>query len=163
MRVEPPAAMDSVCDPHSDADTTSLSRPKPHARARPPGPPRADAHLREGPVNSSITDGRVEVALRLTEVAVAGGGKVGTSAAAASVGLSRSRFEHLFKARTGTTFRLAVRAMRLAKAKVLLRDPRLRVKEIAAQCGYASTSSFDREFRSKSGVTPSNYRRSTSG
>jgi two-component system, response regulator YesN len=74
-------------------------------------------------------------------------------------GLSPSRFEHLIKTETGSSFRASLRAMRLSRAKVLLSDPRLRIKEIAAQCGYAHTSNLAREFKRQFGLAPSAYRR----
>ena len=82
---------------------------------------------------------------------------------AARLGLSRSRFEHLFKAQTGATFRRYVRTTRLTRAKALLQDPCLRVKEVAWRCGYANTSSLTRGFEREYGLSPSDYRRSTSG
>jgi len=82
---------------------------------------------------------------------------------AARLGLSRSRFEHLFKVQTGTTFRRYVRTTRLARARVLLQDPRLRVKEVASRCGYANTSSLTRGFECEYGLSPSAYRGSTPG
>jgi transcriptional regulator GlxA family with amidase domain len=82
---------------------------------------------------------------------------------AASVGLSRSRLEHLFKAQAGASIRAYVEARRLAKAKALLQDVRLRIKEVAARCGYSSASSLTREFKRRLGFSPSKYRSSTPG
>jgi transcriptional regulator GlxA family with amidase domain len=78
-------------------------------------------------------------------------------------GLSRSRFAHLFRQQTGATFRAALGQVRLAKAAILLTDSTLRIKEIAARCGYADSHSFDKAFRSRFGLMPSAYRRSTYG
>jgi AraC-like DNA-binding protein len=74
------------------------------------------------------------------------------------IGLSASRFEHLLKAETGSTFRASLRAMRLHKARGLLLDLRLRVKEVSAHCGYAHTSNLTREFKREFGISPSAYR-----
>jgi len=78
-------------------------------------------------------------------------------------GLSRSRFAHLFRQQAGATFRAALGQVRLAKAAILLTDSTLRIKEIAARCGYANSHSFDKAFRSRFGLMPSAYRRSTYG
>ena len=84
-----------------------------------------------------------------------------TSQQAQTIGLSRSRFEHLFKEETGKAFKKYLQQARLAKAQRLLRDPTLRIKEIATQCGYSSTSNFSHDFKRSLGLTPSGYRRST--
>lgn len=76
-------------------------------------------------------------------------------------GLSRSRFAHLFRQQTGESFRASLGEFRLAKAAFLLTDCTLRIKEIAAVCGYADSHSFDAAFRRRFGLTPSAYRRST--
>ena len=104
-------------------------------------------------------DYRIEAALELIRTNLGG---VSASAIASHLGLSRSRFEHLFKAETGTTFRAYLRQTRLSTALQFLVNSRLRVKEISAQCGYASTSNLSREFKREFGVTPSEYRHSTS-
>jgi two-component system, response regulator YesN len=83
--------------------------------------------------------------------------------AACEVGLSTSRFEHPLKAETGSTFQQSLRSLRLNTAKRLLLDPRLRVKEIAAQCGYAHTSNLTREFKRQLGITPSGFREQQTG
>ncbi len=80
---------------------------------------------------------------------------------AAQVGLSRSRFEHLFKAETGVTFRSRSRSLRLERAQTLLADYALRIKEVGSQCGYSSTSYFAHDFKKFFQVSPSEYRRST--
>lgn len=80
---------------------------------------------------------------------------------AQKTGLSPSRFEHLFRAETGKAFKKYLQQARLAKAQRLPCDPTLRVKEIAAQCGYSSTSNFSRDFKKSLRLTPSGYRRST--
>jgi AraC-like DNA-binding protein len=135
-------------------------------------PRRSDAGRRSGlPERGSargantyaarFTDPRIQAAIRSVGDALETGVRVDDLAA--RLGLSRSRFEHLFKMQTGTTFRRYVRRTRLARAKALLQDPRLRVKEVASRCGYANTSSLTRAFERECGISPSDYRRSTSG
>jgi transcriptional regulator GlxA family with amidase domain len=80
---------------------------------------------------------------------------------AAQWGLSRSRFEHLFKKQTGDTFKSQLREVRLAHAKSLLADYSLTVKEVAFRCGYSSSSSFAHEFKKLLHSSPSKYRCST--
>jgi transcriptional regulator GlxA family with amidase domain len=85
------------------------------------------------------------------------------SGVASRVGLSRSRFQHLFRAETGLPFTAALRRLRLARATSLLGDWTLRIKEVATLCGYSTTASFSKGFRRRFGRAPSHYRRSTSG
>ena len=77
------------------------------------------------------------------------------------VGLSRSRFQHVFRRETGATFRECLRETRLAKACALLASRRLRVKEVSAQCGYARACDLTRAFEARFGLSPSQYRDGT--
>ena len=81
------------------------------------------------------------------------------SLVAEQAGLSRSRFEHLLKREAGESFTLSLRRLRLEKAKCLLADPSLSVKEIACRVGFLSTSAFSRAFRKLYGQPPSQWRR----
>ena len=80
---------------------------------------------------------------------------------AARVGLSRSRLEHLFKDQTGETVKSRLMNLRFERARALLPDYTLTIKEISFQCGYSSSSSFIREFRRIFSVSPSRCRGST--
>jgi len=104
------------------------------------------------------TDPRIKAALE--EMARQHVERLTADGLAAQLGLSRSRFEHLFKQHTGTTFRHHLRETRLVKARRLLADPGLRVKEVASKRGYATTSDLTRAFRERFGLSPSRYRRS---
>jgi AraC family transcriptional regulator len=79
------------------------------------------------------------------------------------VGLSRSRFEHLFRENLGVSLGQWQRGIRLRTSMRLLADPRLRVKQIAAECGYACVQDFTRAFKAAFGVSPIRYRNSLSG
>lgn len=109
----------------------------------------------------SVTDARIAASIEFIESRLEKG--VRASDVAAKLGLSVSRFGHVFRTQTGLTFRQYVRAARLVRAKMLLRDMRLRVEEVAWRCGYAHSSNLDREFEREFGLSPSAYRRSTSG
>lgn len=50
---------------------------------------------------------------------------------------------------------------RLERAKNLLAEPQLSVTEIGAKIGFSDTSSFSSAFRKNTGLTPTEYRRST--
>jgi len=79
------------------------------------------------------------------------------------LGLSHSRFEHLFTRETGTTFREHLREIRLARGSVLLANPRLRIKEVSAECGYSTTAAFTRAFKARLGLSPSAFSRGSLG
>lgn len=49
--------------------------------------------------------------------------------------------------------------VRLNQARLLLRDPRLAVAEVARRCGFASPQSFSRAFRRMDGRAPRAARR----
>ncbi|MBQ8687033.1 MAG: helix-turn-helix transcriptional regulator [Ruminococcus sp.] len=78
------------------------------------------------------------------------------------VRMSKSSFQHLYKKQFGTTFMQDLIQSRVSHAKMLLTSTNLSVSEIAVQCGYHSYAHFVRQFRSWSGVTPTEYRNTQS-
>ena len=80
---------------------------------------------------------------------------------AAQLRLSPSRFEHLFKNQTGQGFKAFLLTARMTKARNMLRDRTLRIKEVAAAVGYADASHFTRDFRRQFGQPPSRSRSSS--
>jgi AraC family transcriptional regulator of arabinose operon len=80
------------------------------------------------------------------------------TALAARMRLSPSRLEHHFKAQTGQGFKAFLRAARMTRARIMLKDLTLRVKEVAAAVGYADVSDFARDFRKRYGQSPSQSR-----
>jgi AraC family transcriptional regulator of arabinose operon len=111
--------------------------------------------------NAVPVDPRIQSTLETIRVEY--GAPLTVSRMAARAGLSRSRFEHLFRRQTGRTFRATLHEVRVAKAAILLADSSCRVKEIADKCGYSSSQSLDRAFRKRFGKPPSAYRRSIYG
>src|SRR5712692_1773501 len=77
---------------------------------------------------------------------------------ARSVGLSVSRFSHLFKVETGTTPILYLKSLRMQKAKELLNTTSLSVKEVSARFNL-DPSHFERDFRKVTGTSPGRYKR----
>jgi transcriptional regulator GlxA family with amidase domain len=80
---------------------------------------------------------------------------------AAQLRLSPSRFEHLFKNQTGRGFKAFLLAARMTRAKEMLKDRTLRIKEVAAAVGYANVSNFTRDFTKHYGESPSRSRSSS--
>jgi transcriptional regulator GlxA family with amidase domain len=77
---------------------------------------------------------------------------------AASVNLSVSRFQHLFKKEVEISIVKYINNLRLQKARKLLETSHLHVKEIRIQIGVTNESHFQRDFKRKFGETPNNYR-----
>ena len=64
----------------------------------------------------------------------------------------------VIKAATGHGFVYHVRVARIHNSTCLLSNLALNIKEIAYAVGYASTSDFDRSFKTITGMTPTQYR-----
>lgn len=67
-------------------------------------------------------------------------------------------FSQLFKQKTGHGFKEYVIQLRLDQAKLMLRDPKLKLAEIAERIGYQDMRHFTQQFRKKFDLTPSQYR-----
>lgn len=72
--------------------------------------------------------------------------------------LSVSRMNTVFRQETGYSPLEYVRRERVAKARRLLADPELSVKEIAARTGFEDSFHFSRVFRQIDGLSPTHYR-----
>jgi AraC family transcriptional regulator len=79
-------------------------------------------------------------------------------ALAAACGLSSRELPVMFKNTVGITLRSFVAASHIAKAKLLLSDPRLLVKQVAGRSGFESASAFTAAFRKATGMRPLQYR-----
>lgn len=77
---------------------------------------------------------------------------------AAEVGMSRSGFQHSYKKMFGVSPISDIITSRLDKAKRLLSGTSMSVEEVSLSCGYRSSYSFMRQFRNKTGKTPTEYR-----
>jgi two-component system response regulator YesN len=79
-------------------------------------------------------------------------------ALANSVNLSSSRLRHLFKDQTGLTPSQYLKRLRLERAKELMDESFLRLKEVMPQVGINDESHFVRDFRKTHGLPPIKYR-----
>lgn len=75
------------------------------------------------------------------------------------IGLTTSYFSTFFKNATGQTYKNFLIEFRLLKATELLENTTLHVAEIAKQVGYDNENYFSKLFKSKLGISPTNYRR----
>ncbi len=76
---------------------------------------------------------------------------------AEQIGISCAYLSTLFKEETGTSFCDFVTNIRLEKAKALLEEGTMDLKEIVLSCGFSDYSYFIKTFRKKIGVTPKEY------
>ena len=72
--------------------------------------------------------------------------------------LNSSYFSNLFKEVTGTSFNKYLTEFRINKAKELMSDPTMRIKEIAGMVGYDDMRYFIKVFKSVTGLPPNIYK-----
>jgi AraC-like DNA-binding protein len=103
--------------------------------------------------------------IRLAEsrdfLAAAAAGPVTIAEAAAQAHISRFHYLRLFHRAFGVTPYQFVQERRIALAKYLLSATDLPVTEICFEVGYESVGSFSTLFRQWTGLSPSDFRRST--
>ena len=76
------------------------------------------------------------------------------------VNVSPYYFSKLFKEEAGENFIEYLTRLRIMKAKELLPDPQVSIKEISIQIGYGDPNYFSRIFKKQTGMTPREYRES---
>lgn len=81
---------------------------------------------------------------------------------AAYMNLSRSGFQHLYSHTFGVSVIHDVIKGRIEKAKSLLSRTNFSITEISTKCGYKSEFHFMRQFKKETGLTPTDFRRSSS-
>lgn len=84
--------------------------------------------------------------------------RVTISAIAELCGISTSHMRRLFKETTGMSLGSYVEMVRIIRAKSLLGEGRLPLKQIAYELGFANPSAFSAAFRRATGATPKAYR-----
>jgi two-component system response regulator YesN len=73
--------------------------------------------------------------------------------------LSGVYFSELFKKETGTCFSRYLVQSRIDRAKALLKETSLRIKQVSYAVGYRNVSNFDHDFRKLVGLSPHEYRK----
>ena len=74
------------------------------------------------------------------------------------VGMSAAHFSTVFSQTAGLSFISYLTAMRIKKAKTLLRTTNMRLSDIAMEVGYNEPNYFSHVFRKAEGMTPKEYR-----
>jgi AraC-like DNA-binding protein len=82
----------------------------------------------------------------------------GLNEVAAAIKMNASYLSALFSQSTGQKFRQFLEAVRMAKARELLCDPRNRIGEVAGATGYASPDAFRHAFKAREGLAPEAWR-----
>ena len=101
-------------------------------------------------------DQRIEIVIELLGGRLSEG--VTFDQLAQTVNLSLSRFQHIFKAETGMSPAHYLRILRMERAKELLETSFLPVKQIMHSLGVGDRSHFEREFKTRYGMTPAQCR-----
>lgn len=104
------------------------------------------------PKDDRIADAKAYIELSFREEDV-------LDAAANSIGLSRRRFNDLFKQQYGTTPNHYLTELKISKAKALLVDNGLTVKRIAELCGFEDHYYFCKVFKASTKMTPTQFRK----
>ena len=84
--------------------------------------------------------------------------KIVLSEVASVTGLSYVQFLRRFQSYTGVTPTEYVSAMKIQKAKNLLCDGELLIKEISALCGFENEYYFSNFFKKHTGLSPTDFR-----
>lgn len=74
--------------------------------------------------------------------------------------LSRSTLQMLFKKYANTSPKAYINQLRLQRSKVLIRESKMSLSEIASELGYGSIQYFSRAFSREFGMSPSSYAKS---
>ena len=74
-------------------------------------------------------------------------------------GISETYFSHLFKESVGISFKQYQLSRRIDYAKRLLEERELPILSIGCECGFNTPAQFNRVFKGKTGLTPSQYRK----
>lgn len=107
----------------------------------------------------AIDDPAVATALRLIRQHACDGRGVGVDRLADRTGLSRRVLQRRFKALTGRTLQEEILATQLARVRQMLAETDLKLESIASKSGFNYVGYMCSFFKSKTGMTPGEYRR----
>jgi AraC family transcriptional regulator, arabinose operon regulatory protein len=106
---------------------------------------------------ASLLDRRVMAVLNRMEENL--GAAISFEGLATSVNISPSRLRHLFKQQTGNTPLRQLKLMRLLRARELLQDSFLSLKQVMNLVGMTDISHFVKDYKRVHGETPGRTRR----
>lgn len=100
----------------------------------------------------------VRLAIRYIHESVRSGDGGSIKEFSSKTGVNPAYLGHLFKEETGNFFNSYLMQCRINRSVILLKKPNSKIKDVASQVGFASTSYFVRCFRESKGVSPARYR-----
>ena len=109
-------------------------------------------NIRRGSLSRAVLECREYIDRHLAE-------KVSLKDLAAALNYSEYYICRRFKEETGQTMTDYIRTRRLERAKELLTDNSLSIREISERLGFCSASYFSETFRAEFGVTPAEWRK----
>ena len=74
-----------------------------------------------------------------------------------ALGISTSHLSHFFSERLHTNFRRFINAIRIEKARMLMRNPNMTLTDVCDACGYTNMRTFRRAFQAEMGCLPSEH------
>lgn len=77
--------------------------------------------------------------------------------ASRALGISPSHLSHFFSDRMHVNFRHFINAIRIDKARLMMRDPNLTLTDICGACGFTNMRTFRRAFQAELGCLPSEH------
>ena len=77
--------------------------------------------------------------------------------AAHALGISASHLSHFFAEKLHVSFRQYINSIRIARARLLMRDPGLTLTAVCDACGYSNMRTFRRAFEKETGCLPSEH------
>jgi transcriptional regulator GlxA family with amidase domain len=114
------------------------------------------------PERKDVKDPRISGAMEILAKADLGT-DIDIAQIATAVNLSRSRFRHLFTKEVGTSPHSYIRFLRMCRARSLLENTFLQVKQVMLMVGYRDPSHFVRDYKNVCLTSPSMARRSVVG
>lgn len=141
-------ALDLIARRHGRALAAATAEQLLHRRVR----PGSDAQRPQPSARLGVADPRLTAALTVMEDCLSE--PLPVRALAARVGIGRRALERLFRAHLGTTPLAHHRALRLGRARSLLTQTELAVREVALACGFPSLEHFSRCYRRRFGRPP---------
>lgn len=89
--------------------------------------------------------------------------QVGLTETAAAAGLNPSYLSYIFKQELGIGFSAYLLDLRMKYAMELLQNTNEKMKDVASMAGFNDYHYFSKAFKKVTGVSPANYRKSSSG
>lgn len=83
--------------------------------------------------------------------------RISLASAAHGLGVSESHLSHLFSQQFHINFRRFVNAIRIDRAKALMRDPHMTLTAVCFSCGYENMRTFRRAFVHETGQLPTTF------